>query len=798
MLVKADKRGSWMKKLLSGTVLKTVSRAACILLSVCFLSGCGSEKNPETGLSTGQEATTVEEVVKGENNVEQSVSDNTGEFKQPEENNVAGEDKPEENNSDKLFPMLENYREYGINLHPDIEGLGEWFCSAVLNGEGSVEWYTINMRKGEKETLIFKYTLGDDGKSWIREAVDWTQGLKGKIQEGRISVLLGEDGNYYTCYCDEGQLYHFVRQDGDSYKEIVIPDWDITSERDYRQIPMNVFVAENGNIIMSNQGYKCFIYSGEDGSLIDSFACGWYESMCVSGNELFMMKDKTNNGVLHYDLQALKQLPEIEGNFEGGVRLCVFLEDVYACCPQGVFCAKKDGGEFEKILDAGKFYFSKDNGTLLKFFMIENGFYITYGEQTGVIKKYAPRDPNEEFLGEFTVYSLEESDLIFDLVAEFKTKHPEFDVFYETGEGGEGSTTAADRIRALNARILSGDGPDVLVLDGLPAQTYIERGILADFSAVLGSDKDNIAPNILSDYMRGDALYMLPLRFMVSMFGTSGQDAAVFESLETLVDFCGGREEPAVPAGLPYPYILEILYYNFPPEIVSQDGNINEGEISKFLGLVKRFCDMEQVLPASESPYKMDAMKRNGQCYLQGFTLDWWFMVEEQEFLFINMSGDLGYFPDKVRQRGGELFDNHKRYYANGVLGINAQGAGKEWAELFVKEAFSYKMQQIDTWNTGFPVHNKLLDEYAQKDDSHSMIGAGSRDKGELYTVTGFTQAQAKEMIALARSVDNLVERNQVVYEIIEDETVSFLDGKTSLEDAAKEIANRIRLYYLE
>ena len=62
-------------------------------------------------MSTGQEATTVEEVVKGENNVEQSVSDNTGEFKQPEENNVAGEDKPEENNSDKLFPMLENYRE---------------------------------------------------------------------------------------------------------------------------------------------------------------------------------------------------------------------------------------------------------------------------------------------------------------------------------------------------------------------------------------------------------------------------------------------------------------------------------------------------------------------------------------------------------------------------------------------------------------------------------------------------------------------------------------------------------------
>ena len=65
MLVKADKRGSWMKKLLSGTVLKTVSRAACILLSVCFLSGCGGEKNPEAGLPTGQEAAMGEEAVKG-------------------------------------------------------------------------------------------------------------------------------------------------------------------------------------------------------------------------------------------------------------------------------------------------------------------------------------------------------------------------------------------------------------------------------------------------------------------------------------------------------------------------------------------------------------------------------------------------------------------------------------------------------------------------------------------------------------------------------------------------------------
>lgn len=816
----------------SKAISKTVSKTAYLLLSAVLLIGCGNKEtqggeNPDSinDGNGGSDSLDGRDTNEGDALLDKNQSQDTGntllgkdqnqdtenagdknsgkesESKEGESGRDTGSEKGDESAEisvlPQLFPMLENYREYGINLHPDIEGLGEWFCGALQNAEGKIEWFTLNPRKGEKETLIWKYALDEDGKSWEKEAVTWAQGLKGKIQQGRITIFYGEDGNYYAYYCDEGQLYHFVKQDGDSYKELVIPDWDITEERDYREIPRNVFVAENGNIIMSNQGYKCYIYSGEDGSLLTSFMCGWYESMCVKGNELFMMKDKTNNGVLHYDLAELKPLPEIAGNFEGGVRLAVSGEDLYACCPQGVFRAEKDGGIFQKILDAGKFHFSKDNGTLLQLFIAENGFYLTYGEQGGVIKRYAPRDPNEEFLGEFTVYSLDESDLILDLVAEFQTKHPEFDVFYETGEGGEGSTTAADRIRALNARILAGDGPDVLVLDGLPAQNYVEKGILSDLSAVLGEDMENIAPNILANYKKENTLYMLPLRFMVSMFGTSGQDATIFDSLQTLVDFCDGREEPAVPVGLPYPYILEILYYNFPPEII-KDGNIDEEAIGEFLGLIKRFCDIEQALPSSESAYQMDTMTKYKQRYLQGFTLDWWFMVEEQELLFINMSGDLGEFPDEVRQRGGELLGNHGKYYASGMLGINARGVNRKWAELFVKEAFSYKMQQMDTWRAGFPVHNKLLEEYAQKDNSHNTISAGSKDKGVLYTLTGFTQADAQKMIALARAVDTPVERNQMIYEIIEEETISFLDGKKSKEAAAKEIANRLRLYYFE
>ena len=39
-----------------------------------------------------------------------------------------------------------------------------------------------------------------------------------------------------------------------------------------------------------------------------------------------------------------------------------------------------------------------------------------------------------------------------------------------------------DDIRTLNTELLGGNGADVLLLDGLSAESYIEKGILADLT----------------------------------------------------------------------------------------------------------------------------------------------------------------------------------------------------------------------------------------------------------------------------------------------------------------------------
>ena len=51
-------------------------------------------------------------------------------------------------------------------------------------------------------------------------------------------------------------------------------------------------------------------------------------------------------------------------------------------------------------------------------------------------------------------------------------------VEYEAAIGEGSAVTAQDAIKNLNTRLLNGDGPDVMLLDGCPAENYAARGML--------------------------------------------------------------------------------------------------------------------------------------------------------------------------------------------------------------------------------------------------------------------------------------------------------------------------------
>lgn len=88
--------------------------------------------------------------------------------------------------------------------------------------------------------------------------------------------------------------------------------------------------------------------------------------------------------------------------------------------------------------------------------------------------------------------------LLRETVNTYASEHPEQTVTVEYGQDSlDNGMTVDDVIRTLNVEIFAGEGPDVLVLDGLPVESYIRQGILADLSNI---DTSNCYENIVHCY----------------------------------------------------------------------------------------------------------------------------------------------------------------------------------------------------------------------------------------------------------------------------------------------------------
>ena len=117
-----------------------------------------------------------------------------------------------------------------------------------------------------------------------------------------------------------------------------------------------------------------------------------------------------------------------------------------------------------------------------------------------------------------TVYMLEDDDNVWKSVGAFNTANPEYNVKVEVGISEEDSVTRTDAIKNLNTELMAGEGPDIIFLDGLPIESYIEKGILADLSEPMETLEENgetLFENVASAYEREGKKYAVPAFFSV-------------------------------------------------------------------------------------------------------------------------------------------------------------------------------------------------------------------------------------------------------------------------------------------
>ena len=103
-----------------------------------------------------------------------------------------------------------------------------------------------------------------------------------------------------------------------------------------------------------------------------------------------------------------------------------------------------------------------------------------------------------------------------------------------------GNEVTTEDIRTLNTELLSGNGADVLLLDGLPADSYIEKGMLEDLTDLYGEiagSADYLETIMENTVQSGGKIYGLPVKFSVPlMFGNQDTEQAL-ENLDSLAAY---------------------------------------------------------------------------------------------------------------------------------------------------------------------------------------------------------------------------------------------------------------------
>mgnify|MGYP001122931723 FL=1 len=134
------------------------------------------------------------------------------------------------------------------------------------------------------------------------------------------------------------------------------------------------------------------------------------------------------------------------------------------------------------------------------------------------------------------IYSLMESNAVRQAVSMFQKAHQDVYIRYEIGMSGDDGVTREDAVRNLNTKIMSGEGPDILMLGGLPRASYEEKGILADLSGITEEMSGDAAlfPNIIEACRKDGKIYALPVRIQLLLMAGEPEDVGKVKDMDSL------------------------------------------------------------------------------------------------------------------------------------------------------------------------------------------------------------------------------------------------------------------------
>ncbi len=582
-------------------------------------------------------------------------------------------------------------------------------------------------------------------------------------------------------------------------------------------------------VLVKDVSGRVYQISISDGSIKQTYEFGESSEL----RESFLVGDKlvcqTDAEVLVYDTatgeQQSKEDTLQKSITESGYFLAVDSLDggkgMYWLSSKGLFHYTFGGSVMEQLMDGSLNSLANPSFYVNRLLMLdEQNLLVAANDSsssspTGVVlvkftySADTPARPEKEL----KVYSLNDSREMRQAISHYQKEHTDIYVNYEVALAEENGMTVSDALKTLTTEVMAGKGPDVLILDGMPVETYAEKGILRDLTAVAADADGNYFENILHAYQDGQGqMCAIPARFMMPMAHAGSEYYTPGEGFESFT------ERKDVLAHMEPDSVVEKFWYSCGAAWKKEDGTLDGQKVADFLARLKNaYGEFEG---SEDESVEITLAMEGGVSPLHKVSLDYGEFDLAGKKINANIGlyggGDYGLIRAVSKKLEGGDFgmmpgQAENVFVPSMVLGVSSKSMQPEVAEAFVGYLLSADAQKL-SMNRGFPVDRdafrSVIDghEYEPKEGQETAggmmmsVAGDSEDIREAisYEMVPTTEEEIKKLTDLAEALETPALMDDVIKEAVVEQGEKVLKGELEPQAAADAIMQKVNIYLAE
>lgn len=641
-----------------------------------------------------------------------------------------------------------------LRLSPD----GSVFLSLVKDmGDGTYEYHLMLLPpSGELRELSVDYPGADEKDGFLLGGADFTD-------SGKLMALFSFD--------------------------------------DLREVDLDTG-SLSGNLnelgIWVTMGVAC---AGEDTYLLDSDLCarvreGQQEKLTdVLGDQL-MASAKTDEG---------SRGKNVFWQNSQGYLFFTTVEGIYSFVP--------GGSVTEELVSANKSSFGDPSFMPRALTGTEDGSFYVLGMLGGeaVLCQYdfdanAPLQATQVL----KLYSLYDDEDLRQIISHYQKSHPETDIHLEIGLSGEDGITEADALRTLNTEILAGSGPDILRLDGMSLDSYLEKDLFLDLSDLLGEIPT--LENITKCYETKDKVSVLPVAFAIpAIYGPRDLVESIHDLdsfVEAATQALDRSDADSLMNGMIPALVTDNIYDSCSAAWKRTDGTLDAGALEAFIAANKALYDLDAPLreryadilsqmdgDLGITPGEYTAIRGSRDILMNGEAMSVG-TLESMDIWSFALAGDEqleGYTLAPLTLQARGVFLPRQIY---GVLNTTGNA---DAAKDFVRFLLGEEVQKSDL-NYGFPVNQTVFDKLIQEDKTANASFASSREGGEMISLTArYPSAQErKELAQWVQALTTPALTDRTICTLITAQAADCMKGTCTAKEAADRALQSLNLYLSE